>query len=29
MGEASKDTWGLETVSNLANNIGNLLNNKK
>lgn len=26
MGDASRDTWGLETVSNLANNIGNLLN---
>lgn len=25
MGDASKDTWGLETVKNLANNLGNLL----
>lgn len=29
MGDASKDAWGLETVSNLANNIGNLLRNIK
>lgn len=28
-GDASKDTWGLETVRNLANNIGNALINKK
>jgi len=26
--EAAKDTWGLETVNNLANNIGNLLQHK-
>lgn len=29
MGEATKDTWGIETVSNLANNIGHLLYNRK
>lgn len=25
MGEASKDSWGLETVNNLSNNMGNML----
>lgn len=29
VGNASKDDWGLETVSNLANNICKLLNSRK
>lgn len=29
MSDADKDTWGLETVRDLANNIGNMINIRK
>ncbi len=29
MSDANKDVWGLETVENLANNMGNMLNKRR